>query len=188
MTLPNDITERKWVNGETLLLFVFLSTHMEANRYETTIPRLAKRLLWDEEKTSRTLEDLEEFGIVDVSRGDMLEIFINKLKRSTRGERKVKVVNNIEERKVAFGMTLQAFEKTYGRAMLLDFYHYWTEPNKSNTKMRFELQRTWSLEGRLRTWSNNNYGNKQTANCRGAREVENRIGGVKGIITKLIGG
>ena len=38
--------------------------------------------------------------------------------------------------------------------MLRDFYDYWSEPDRSSTpKMRFEKQPTWSLVGRLATWS-----------------------------------
>jgi hypothetical protein len=40
--------------------------------------------------------------------------------------------------------------------MLLDFFYYWTEPNKSQTKMKFEMQKTWDTARRLRTWERNN--------------------------------
>ena len=41
--------------------------------------------------------------------------------------------------------------------MIREFYEYWTEPNKSNTKFRYELERTWSLDRRLKTWNKNNF-------------------------------
>jgi len=63
--------------------------------------------------------------------------------------------NKIEERKLKFADTLKPFIETYGRDMMLDFYKYWVEPNKSNTKFRMELEKTWSLERRLETWSKN---------------------------------
>jgi len=63
--------------------------------------------------------------------------------------------NNIEERKLKFASTLEVFLPTYGREMLNEFYKYWTEPNNSNTKFRKELQKTWSVERRLETWSKN---------------------------------
>ena len=43
----------------------------------------------------------------------------------------------------------------YGKEMIRAFFNYWTEPNKTKTKMRFELERTWDLKRRLTTWSNN---------------------------------
>ena len=45
----------------------------------------------------------------------------------------------------------------YGMPMLKDFFDYWSEPNPSNTKMRFELQKTWDLNRRLARWARNNF-------------------------------
>ena len=66
-----------------------------------------------------------------------------------------KQINNIEERKLKFASTLEPFLETYGKEFLNDFYKYWTEPNKSNTKFKQELEKTWSLERRLETWAKN---------------------------------
>lgn len=63
--------------------------------------------------------------------------------------------NNIDSRKLKFASTLQPFLLTYGKDFLNDFYKYWTEPNKSNTKFKQELEKTWSLERRLDTWAKN---------------------------------
>jgi hypothetical protein len=64
-------------------------------------------------------------------------------------------VNNIEERKLKFATTLQPYLLTYGKSFLNDFYKYWTEPNKSNSKFKMELEKTWSLERRFETWAKN---------------------------------
>lgn len=64
-------------------------------------------------------------------------------------------VNDIKDRKLKFSETLKKFLSIYEKEMLLDFYYYWTEENKSETKFRKELQKTWDLEGRLRTWARN---------------------------------
>lgn len=66
----------------------------------------------------------------------------------TKGEK-------MEERKLKFSSTLEPFLEKYGREMLKQFNRYWTEPNKSKTKMKFELEKTWSLAGRLANWSEN---------------------------------
>ena len=42
----------------------------------------------------------------------------------------------------------------YGKEMIRAFYDYWSELNKSQTKMRFETEKTWELPRRLATWSN----------------------------------
>lgn len=66
------------------------------------------------------------------------------------------VINNkIEERKLKFADTLKPFLSKYGKELLNDFFKYWTEPNKSNTKFKMELEKTWSLERRLETWAKN---------------------------------
>lgn len=36
--------------------------------------------------------------------------------------------------------------------MRKSFIEYWSEPNKNNTKMRFELEKTWDLNRRLLRW------------------------------------
>lgn len=62
-------------------------------------------------------------------------------------------INNIEERKLKFASTLEPFKSKYGRDLLNQFYKYWTQPNKSNTKFKQELEQTWQLSYRLETWS-----------------------------------
>lgn len=85
-------------------------------------------------------------------------------------------VNKEEEmksRERIFYNVLIPFVKTYGREMIREFFNYWSEPNKSHSKMRFELERTWDLAGRLQTWEKrsrngfgkyNSIGDKQAAN------------------------
>ena len=61
----------------------------------------------------------------------------------------------LEQRRQRFVDSLQPFATRYGQEMLNQFADYWTEPNHSNTKMRFELQRTWSTALRLARWARN---------------------------------
>jgi hypothetical protein len=76
----------------------------------------------------------------------------------------VKKENNIIVRKQMFADSLKPFLPKYGKDFLNDFFAYWTEPNKSNSKFRQELQKTWSLNLRLETWAKNN---KQFGNSNG---------------------
>jgi hypothetical protein len=69
--------------------------------------------------------------------------------------KKRKEEDSLVARKLKFSHTLEPFLEEYGKDLLNDFYAYWTEPNKSQTKFKQELERTWSLERRLRTWANN---------------------------------
>jgi Family of unknown function (DUF6291) len=75
---------------------------------------------------------------------------------------KVKEINNnIDIRKLKFADTLKPFLDKYGKEMIRKFYDYWTEPNKSNTKFKQELQKTWDVKRRLDSWSSNNFDNKK---------------------------
>lgn len=61
-------------------------------------------------------------------------------------------INSIEGRKLKFAHALEPFLDKYGREMLLNFNRYWNEPDKENKKLKFEMQKTWDLAGRLATW------------------------------------
>ncbi len=69
--------------------------------------------------------------------------------------KKSKEEESMEKRKLKFASTLEPFLEKYGRDFLKDFYAYWTEPNKSGTKFKQELEKTWSLDRRLDTWAKN---------------------------------
>jgi len=58
------------------------------------------------------------------------------------------------KRKDEFYTTLIPFVERYGKEMIRAFFNYWTEQNKSGSKMKFELQKTWDLALRLGTWNN----------------------------------
>ena len=71
-----------------------------------------------------------------------------------KGKDKV-IKDNIDIRKLKFADTLKPFVEKYGKEMIRAFYDYWVEPNKSNTKFRQELQKTWDVKRRLDAWSSN---------------------------------
>ena len=67
----------------------------------------------------------------------------------------------MKSREREFYNVLVPFVNTYGREMIREFFDYWSEPNKSHSKMRFEQERTWDLTRRLQTWekrSRNGFG------------------------------
>lgn len=63
---------------------------------------------------------------------------------------------NIEERKLKFADLLKPFLNEYGREMLNDFYFYWTEHGEDDKKLRFEKEKTFGIEQRLRNWYKRN--------------------------------
>lgn len=76
-----------------------------------------------------------------------------KNKRKTPHPRARKSTQTLDERRQTFVDSLTPFIPTYGMEMIKAFADYWTEPNRSCSRMRFELQRTWSLPLRLATWA-----------------------------------
>jgi len=49
------------------------------------------------------------------------------------------------------------FQSKYDLEMLEEFILYWSEPNKSSTKIKWEMERTWHTGRRLARWANSNY-------------------------------
>lgn len=75
---------------------------------------------------------------------------------TTKEDKEVKK-NSIESRAKDFYEQCASFQGAYSKDMLRAFYDYWTEPNKSKSKMRFEQQTTWELSRRLKTWASKEY-------------------------------
>lgn len=63
-----------------------------------------------------------------------------------------KLNESFNDRMSQFRMDLAIWEETYGVKNVEAFFVYWSEPNKSRTKMKWEMQKTWDLPRRLNTW------------------------------------
>lgn len=94
-------------------------------------------------------------------------------------------VNDIEERKLKFASTLQIFLPQYGREMLNEFYGYWTEPNKSNTKFRQELEKTWDLNRRLERWTKSDFSKGKTISTGQPSKMESMVNSAKEALNML---
>jgi len=66
-------------------------------------------------------------------------------------------IDAIASRKQDFFEEVYQFT-AYPKTTLDAFFDFWTEPNKAKTKMRFELQKTWSTNLRLKTWASREKG------------------------------
>ncbi len=84
----------------------------------------------------------------------VLNTIVNNKEIDTNVSIKKKNENEFELREKRFYESLAPFVSVYGKEMIRAFYDYWREPNKSKTKMKFELEKTWSLELRLNRWEN----------------------------------
>jgi hypothetical protein len=65
--------------------------------------------------------------------------------------------NPITTRAERFFSQVLSFSGQYPDTLLHDFYEYWSEPNPSHTKMRFEQQKTWDLPRRIARWARNDF-------------------------------
>ena len=78
-----------------------------------------------------------------------------EIKRKISHKRARMSKQTLEMRKQAFIDSIMPFSSRYDTAMLHAFVNYWTEPNRSLSRMRFEMQKTWSTSLRLATWARN---------------------------------
>ena len=135
------------INEDETISISFLNQQFYEVKNKSKTAAKSAKARWDKEKDANAMQTHSESNAI---REDKIR----------QEKRKEDNKNNIEERKLKFAETLKPFIETYGKDMVKDFYLYWTEPNKSNTKFRQELERTWSPERRLISWNKNNFGNK----------------------------
>lgn len=76
---------------------------------------------------------------------------VNKDKNIDKEKDKEKSIS-LSDRTEKFKEELTPFVEKYGKDMVFAFFDYWSEPNPSKTKMKFEMQKTWDIAKRLRTW------------------------------------
>jgi hypothetical protein len=62
--------------------------------------------------------------------------------------------SSLEIRKEKFKDEIFRFSD-YGNEILKEFFDYWAEPNRSKSKMRFEMEKTWDTSRRLKLWEKN---------------------------------
>tara|TARA_R100000353_G_scaffold123277_2_gene87583 strand:- start:790 stop:1410 length:621 start_codon:yes stop_codon:yes gene_type:complete len=74
--------------------------------------------------------------------------------------------NNILIREQNFKNAIDLLD--YDNIIKKEFFEYWKEKNKSQTKMRFELEKTWDLNLRLQRWSRrqNQWNNKNSGDLK----------------------
>jgi DNA-binding transcriptional regulator YhcF (GntR family) len=99
-----------------------------------------------EQITERRLYIINKIGIIN--NDDRANI-----KNDDLNNTRLNITNNISNRKDKFlnEINFLGVEKDTRE----EFISYWTEENKSRTKMRFELEKTWDTKKRLERWINN---------------------------------
>ena len=58
----------------------------------------------------------------------------------------------VEERKEVFKNEILNFSKTFSKQHLDGFYDYWNIENKQTGRLRFEEEKSWNLESKIKSW------------------------------------
>lgn len=122
--------------------------------------------------------DIVEYSIVDKSKeeerkvAESIEVNLSDTPTGAPTDQKVSInkwIEGFDKRKIEFQESLYPYtfkppkyNGSYEPAMLKEFFDYWTEPNKSRSKMRWEQEKTWELPLRLSRWAANQKTNKIT--------------------------
>ena len=147
---------------------------------------LAYAIQCDEEKLKAVIFNYDLFVIVDKCfySARLNETIGEIVKKSTKASENAKKrwnnanamqklsnsnaikVNNIKENKIKKDdilLRIESFQKKVNEfkdVSLEDktaFIDYWTEPNKSGSKLRFEMEKTWDLSRRIKRWVNSSF-------------------------------
>jgi len=103
----------------------------------------------------KRLQKLKKQGYIDISSNTKNTLITVINYKSYQLHSKSKVKRNLETVSNKFLLEVSAFKELYSLEMLEAFVDYWTEPNKSKTKLRYELQKTFDVSRRLKTWNKN---------------------------------
>lgn len=101
------------------------------------------------EKARQWAEDNPDKSLADAFIAGMVEL--GKFTQETLVKKEVVIKKKQKE----FYNTLIPFVATFDKTLLREFYDFWCEPNRSMTKLRFELEKTWNTELRLKRWQAN---------------------------------
>ncbi len=120
---------------------------------------LKKRLELMDEKKKKRQEAGRLGGIASakVKQKPTIAKALNKTKPN-----KTKQNKTIKERYEKFKKSINTEFAHLDKNILDNFISYWTEPNKSNTKMRFELEPIFDNKRRLGRWLKNDFGNNKS--------------------------
>ena len=130
-------------------LFIINDNSFYSARLNETIGEIVK-------KSVRASENAKKRWNKEQPQSEPNAIKLNKSKVKEIKEDKNKEDNLIHKRLIKFKKEIDAFTE-FSQEDRQNFYDYWSEPNKSNTRLRFELQQTWSLKRRLNRWANSQY-------------------------------
>lgn len=110
----------------------------------------------------------------------------SEMKETKPKQTKAEIKEAADKRTKEFYRSLIPYVSTYGRDMVREFFDYWSEPNKSGSKLRFEQEKTWDLSRRLARWSNHNKEYKSNGNKNYQSSTTQRIEEATNLVESLL--
>lgn len=153
-----DFEEPEFSEPVAKAMFTLIKPQLDANikRYENGTKPKAKQTI--SKTVSNDNVNVNDNENVNVNANDIV-----LLKKETKPKK------SLLERKADFQclvvdvMHTQKIDKT----IVKEFFDYWTEPNQTSTKLKFEMEKTYDVSRRLNTWVKNNQkfsGNNKVGN------------------------
>ena len=135
-----DFTEPEFTDNVAKAMFTLIKPQLDANikRFEN-----GKKPKTKQSESKTEAKDKQNGSKVEANNNVNNNVNINNKE-------------SIEERKLKFAHALKPFLDEYGKDMLNDFYSYWTEHGEKDKKLRFEKEKTFGIQQRLKNWHSRN--------------------------------
>jgi hypothetical protein len=117
----------------------------------------------EEEKGGKKGQSQDSDGTVaGQSQDKVIYKSIKNIKENSSREGERVSPRSLNERKLNFEAKVSAESETYPKQLLQNFTDYWTEHSENGLKMRFEKEKVFDIQKRLRTWADRDNNFKQT--------------------------
>jgi uncharacterized protein YdaU (DUF1376 family) len=134
-------------------LFRFNENCFYSERLDNVINEIQSKSLKASESAKKRWNNANE----EQTHSERNAIKLNKIKSNKTKSNKI----TLEQRIADFSKSVISQDIDMNKENRQAFIEYWTEPNKSGSKVRFEMEKTWHLGKRMTRWNNNNFGIKQ---------------------------
>ena len=147
-----DFIEPEFTEPVAKAMFTLIKPQLDANikRYENgSKPKVKQNVSEKKQDASKTLTNENVNVNVNVNENVNVDVLLKK---------ETKTKKSLEERKLDFKCMVVDVMHTekIDPNIVKEFFEYWTEPNQSKTKLRFELEKTYDISRRIATWMKNN--------------------------------
>lgn len=134
-------------NTESKIIY---SRKVEVGQFVTGRITAAEELRLKPSTVYKRMQVLKKQGYIDIdsnTKNSLVTVLKYKSYQLTGKTKKV----NLDTATKSFSDEVYTFN--YHKEMLADFIDYWTEPNRSKTKLRYQLEKTFDIARRLKTWA-----------------------------------